>query len=923
MNKKIFVVLSLAVVALVGGLAIFIAQNSTNTKSRAEKTVTLSFSPSSSSTTPVQVSSGNSVALDVLLNPGTNLVKTVRVHLLYDTAKLQIADGIPFTVNQSSFSSVKEGPLYTPGEVIFTVSVGSDPSKAIKTSTTIGTIRFKAIAGVTTSEGPTLVSFASDSSAQSISSSSSEENVIVGTVPATIAINDAGAEVPTTPTTNTTTNTLVIPTIKCTLKSQICQPMYVTSFETSSTVKVNFKLGSVLGAITSNNFYGKDRDRHGRNGKINPLPAIKPSSKCSTVRMHFYVDGVKKYTSNWLGLTSLETGTIDLGPVSSGVHILGVQAEGNNPSGCNSWSGTVNLTTSSIIAVPPAPSGVCSAKAPVDSMLVMDVSGSMNDRILKSSRKLQLAKDAANRFVSIVSSDARNKVGLVSYNYKATLQSPLTNNFPSLTSRVNSLSAAGATCIQCGINKAKQEFVTDGRAGYKKVVILLTDGRANQIEGGPNRNGNTTKAEVAALTAAKDDYAANKTVYYTIGLGKDVNSSFLKQIATLTGGRYYYSPTGSDLNDIYQQISAVITQGSITGYVYNDLNNDGHFTDGEPHLAGRRVQLISGSTIVQTATTDESGAYSVSGICGGTYTLKQILESGWTQTQPAGGLPYTITISNANALVNQNFGTYQSITPTPTAAPTVLPTDEPEPTDEPTSTPAPTGIGGGPTNTPIPTTVPTDVPTATTAPTVEPTLTTVPTKVPSATPTLPITPGNSTVINLNLFLHGIGQSGDNTNLTSYSLSNQNPLHPAQNAAVSIFDASNNLITSTSGTVTFDSTSGSFKGAIDLGSAITTGVYTVKVKTDRHLYRLIAGIQTLTAGQANTLPTTDIIAGDSNDDNKLNILDYNALINCYSDLAPAVACNDTLKLQTDFNDDGNVNQVDYNLFLREIATQPGQ
>lgn len=30
-----------------------------------------------------------------------------------------------------------------------------------------------------------------------------------------------------------------------------------------------------------------------------------------------------------------------------------------------------------------------------------------------------------------------------------------------------------------------------------------------------------------------------------------------------------------------------------------------------------------------------------------------------------------------------------------------------------------------------------------------------------------------------------------------------------------------------------------------------------------------------------------------------------------------------KAAADLNDDGNVNQVDYNLFLREIATQPGQ
>ena len=61
----------------------------------------------------------------------------------------------------------------------------------------------------------------------------------------------------------------------------------------------------------------------------------------------------------------------------------------------------------------------------------------------------------------------------------------------------------------------------------------------------------------------------------------------------------------------------------------------------------------------------------------------------------------------------------------------------------------------------------------------------------------------------------------------------------------------------------------------------------------------------------------------NNDNKLDILDYNTLIGCYSDLAAATSCNYTQKTASDLNDDGTVNQFDYNLFLRETAIQPGE
>ncbi len=55
---------------------------------------------------------------------------------------------------------------------------------------------------------------------------------------------------------------------------------------------------------------------------------------------------------------------------------------------------------------------------------------------------------------------------------------------------------------------------------------------------------------------------------------------------------------------------------------------------------------------------------------------------------------------------------------------------------------------------------------------------------------------------------------------------------------------------------------------------------------------------------------------------MNILDYNLLIGCYSDLLPASHCPAAIKPLADLNDDGNVNQFDYNIILKAFLNRAG-
>ena len=76
--------------------------------------------------------------------------------------------------------------------------------------------------------------------------------------------------------------------------------------------------------------------------------------------------------------------------------------------------------------------------------------------------------------------------------------------------------------------------------------------------------------------------------------------------------------------------------------VYLDQNNNGALDAGEP-----------------TATTDATGGYAFCGLPGGTYAVRQIVQTDWSQAAPAGG---AITVALTNGAIRQgvNFGNRQS-----------------------------------------------------------------------------------------------------------------------------------------------------------------------------------------------------------------------------------------------------------------------
>jgi len=99
------------------------------------------------------------------------------------------------------------------------------------------------------------------------------------------------------------------------------------------------------------------------------------------------------------------------------------------------------------------------------------------------------------------------------------------------------------------------------------------------------------------------------------------------------------------------------------GMKFHDLNGNG-VNDGEPGLSGWTINLSGtdgrGNPVSASTTTDGNGNYSFS-VPPGTYTVNEVLPSGWTQSYPASG-SYTVTLASGDMDGGNDFGNFRNAT---------------------------------------------------------------------------------------------------------------------------------------------------------------------------------------------------------------------------------------------------------------------
>lgn len=178
------------------------------------------------------------------------------------------------------------------------------------------------------------------------------------------------------------------------------------------------------------------------------------------------------------------------------------------------------------------------------------------------------AVDAAKYFTTLFNSDY-DKIGAARYSTRGSISQGLTDNFSNVRSSMDSiLWPAGSTNIPHGLAVGRQILDGSGkRANAVRVLVLLTDGIANTYCGGATyaassydstscgTTGSGTSQAVAHALEEARRAADGDIIIFTIGLGYDVDASFLEDIAEIGHGTYYFAPTTAQLDEAFRAIA--------------------------------------------------------------------------------------------------------------------------------------------------------------------------------------------------------------------------------------------------------------------------------------------------------------------------------------------------------------------------------
>ncbi|MGC6367891.1 MAG: vWA domain-containing protein [Candidatus Marinamargulisbacteria bacterium] len=206
-------------------------------------------------------------------------------------------------------------------------------------------------------------------------------------------------------------------------------------------------------------------------------------------------------------------------------------------------------------------------KKGIDIVVVLDTSGSMSAEDFKPKNRITVAKNTLNKFLKQRRND---RIGLIVFGKDAITKAPITYDHDIILNQLSQTDIGDAgdgtaigLALATGVNRLEQSSATS------KIIILLTDGVNNA-------------GQIDPVSAAQ--FAKNKNIkVYTIGIGTikgapipiyhptygkiyarypngqlvltELDEEVLKEISTITNGRYFNATDTDELKKIYKEIN--------------------------------------------------------------------------------------------------------------------------------------------------------------------------------------------------------------------------------------------------------------------------------------------------------------------------------------------------------------------------------
>ena len=179
-------------------------------------------------------------------------------------------------------------------------------------------------------------------------------------------------------------------------------------------------------------------------------------------------------------------------------------------------------------------------KRPVDLVVVMDTSGSMEGD------KISAARSSLMEFIRLLND--RDQLQVMTFNddvYKISGLSPIGEKRDNVLNHVSGLIEGGGTSLYDATLEAYNQLESKGNPDHIRAVVVLTDGIDTESQ---------TKFSELLERIGGSEEGGNAIKIFTIAFGDDADTGILHQISDVTGGKQYEGDVNT-IHEIYADIA--------------------------------------------------------------------------------------------------------------------------------------------------------------------------------------------------------------------------------------------------------------------------------------------------------------------------------------------------------------------------------